>query len=152
MKKILMMVLLVWGIWAEDAYPHEMYVKKNPTNENGIEFGVNDASSFVRWRAYVKGLSNNGQGDNAGWSYANGWWYYELSSISQRVMWRTTGLQNQKFVVTYWVSRAMELGSMGRKLKSFLMRSCLLPISPTYSMARFISKARSILLCHRLTI
>jgi len=106
MKKILMMVLLVWGIWAEDAYPHEMYVKKNPTNENGIEFGVNDASSFVRWRAYVKGLSNNGQGDNAGWSYANGWWYYELSSISQRVMWRTTGLQNQKFVVTYWVFKS----------------------------------------------
>ncbi|MBN1325584.1 peptidoglycan DD-metalloendopeptidase family protein [Candidatus Falkowbacteria bacterium] len=106
MKKVLMVALIVFGIWTEDAYPHEMYVKKNPTNENGIEFGVNNASDFVRWRAYVKGVSNNGQGENTGWSYANGWWYYEVSSISQRVMWRTTGLQNQKFVVTYWVFKS----------------------------------------------
>ncbi len=86
------------------AWAHDMYIKKNPTNEGGIEFGVNNASGFVKWRAYVKGKSNNSRGQNTGWKDSgNGWWYYDLDSIDQRVLWRLDGIGNQVFVVTYWV-------------------------------------------------
>ncbi len=91
---------------AQEAKAHQLWIKKNPTNEDGIEFGVDNASEFVWWRACVRGVSNNSQGQNTGWQYANGWWYYDLDSISQRVMWRVTGLENQEFVVTYWVFRS----------------------------------------------
>jgi hypothetical protein len=106
MKRVLMIGLFLLSLWTEKVWSHDMYIKKNPTNENGIEFGVNNATSFVRWRAYVKGQSNNSQGINTGWTNANGWWYYDLSTVTQRVMWRLDGLQNQKVTVTYWVFKS----------------------------------------------
>ncbi|MCX6740684.1 MAG: hypothetical protein NTZ49_05680 [Candidatus Parcubacteria bacterium] len=108
MKKVFLAVLVLGLLLTTNAaMAHDMYVKKNPTNESGIEFGVNNASGFVRWRAYAKGLSNNLQGQNTGWKDAgNGWWYYDLTSINQRVMWRLDGLSNQKFMITYWVFRS----------------------------------------------
>jgi len=107
MKKILTAAIALMFIFASDVWAHEIYIKKNPTNQNGIEFGVNNASGFVRWRAYVKGLSDNSQGLNTGWKNSgNGWWYYDLSSVSQRVMWRVDGIADQKFRITYWLYRA----------------------------------------------
>lgn len=108
MKRSMMAVVLVIGLMARSVFAHTMYIKKNPTNENGIEFGVDNATGFVRWRAIIHGLTNNSQGQNTGWESApdNYWWYYDLSSITQRVMWRLTGLENQKFVITYWVFKS----------------------------------------------
>ena len=99
------MALLI--LLSQEVFAHQMYIKKNPTNENGIEFGVDNTTGFVRWRAYVKGLTNNSRGLNTGWSDSgNGWWYYDVSSLSQRVMWRLDGLANQTFTITYWVFRS----------------------------------------------
>lgn len=108
MKKAVLaaMFVLICGISSDAALSHSIYIKENPTNDTGLEFGVDNAGGFVRWRAYVRGLANNSQGQNTGWHDAgNGWWYYDLSSISQRVMWRLDGLENQKYVITYWVFR-----------------------------------------------
>ncbi len=105
MKRFVLAVILA-VIWAQSASAHDIYIKKNPTNENGLEFGVDNASGYTHWRAYVKGLSNNNQGLNSGWQYANGWWYYDLSYITQRVMWRLDGLANQKFIITYWAFKS----------------------------------------------
>jgi murein DD-endopeptidase MepM/ murein hydrolase activator NlpD len=108
MKKFVQAVMvMVLVLAAQVAGAHSMYLKKNPTNENGIEFGVDNASGFSRWRAYVRGVSNNSQGQNTGWKDSgNGWWYYDLASVSQRVMWRLDGLANQELVITYWVFRS----------------------------------------------
>ncbi len=96
--------VIVGVLITNQGWAHQIYIKKNPTNENGLEFGVNNASEFVRWRAYVCGLTDNSQGLNSGWtSSGNGWWYYDLTSLDQRVMWRLSGLANQQFVITYWV-------------------------------------------------
>ncbi|MDD5341696.1 MAG: peptidoglycan DD-metalloendopeptidase family protein [Patescibacteria group bacterium] len=106
MKFLLAAIVLTISLMAQTVSAHAIYIKKNPTNEAGIEFGVDNASGFSSWRAYVKGESNNGQGQNGGWTYANGWWYYNLTSVTQRVLWRTTGVDNQKFMVTYWVFKS----------------------------------------------
>ena len=108
MKKLIIAVVVAAIILAaEVSSAHDLYVKKNPTNEGGIEFGVNNASGFVKWRAYVKGLSNNSQGQNTGWKDStNGWWYYDLADINQKVMWRLDGLANQTYMVTYWVFKS----------------------------------------------
>ena len=107
MKKMVFAAMVVClATLANVVFAHEIYIKKNPTNENGIEWGVDNATGFVKWRAYIRGTSNNGQGQNTGWTLANGWWYYNLDSITQRVMWRLTGLENQKLVITYWVFRS----------------------------------------------
>ena len=89
------------------ALAHELYLKKNPTNEEGIVWGVDNASGFTRWRAYIKGLSNNSSGTNSGWSQAgDGWWYYDISSLSTRVLFHTSGLENQNFQITYWAFKS----------------------------------------------
>lgn len=108
MKRFALAVVVMVGLFiSQSSWAHQIYIKQNPTNQNGIEFGVNNASGFVRWRAYVKGLSNNSRGQNSGWTDSgNGWWYYDLNSISQRVMWRLDGIANQQFTVTYWVFRS----------------------------------------------
>lgn len=109
MKKVMVVIasLTLVCLLSSKALAHQMYIKKNPTNENGIEFGVDNAVGFVRWRAYVKGLSNNSRGQNTGWTDSgNGWWYIDISSISQRVMWRLDGLANQNFVITYWAFKS----------------------------------------------
>jgi murein DD-endopeptidase MepM/ murein hydrolase activator NlpD len=105
MKKIIMVIGVMAGVLlTSQGWAHQIYIKKDPTNEAGIEFGVNNASEFVRWRAYVRGLSDNSQGLNSGWtSSGNGWWYYDLASLDQRVMWRVSDLANQQFIITYWV-------------------------------------------------
>jgi len=108
MKKILLAAMVAMVLMlAQASWAHDMYTAMNPTNQNGIEFGVNNASGFVRWRAYVKGLSNNSRGQNTSWKDSgNGWWYYDLADINQRVMWRLDGLSNQKYTITYWVYRS----------------------------------------------
>ncbi len=111
----LMIVVMLWCL-PSFAAAHAISVKKNPTAESGIEWGVSDASGFVRWRAYIRGLTNNGQGQNSGWSLANGWWYYELDRIDQRVMFRMAGLENQVFEVTYWVFRSDGSWEFGEKM------------------------------------
>ncbi len=93
-----------------------MTVRKNPTNESGIVWGVSDTAGFVRWRAYIQGLSNNGQGANTGWKYANGWWYYDLDRVDQQVMFSTSGLENQTFTLTYWVFRTDGTWEYGPKV------------------------------------
>lgn len=108
MKRVLTAVLMgVILFLAQPSWAHQIYIKKNPTNQGGIEFGVDNAVGYVRWRAYVKGVSDNSRGQNTGWKDSgNGWWYYELADINQRVMWRLDGLANQKFVITYWAFRS----------------------------------------------
>jgi len=110
MKKtaiVLCLLLALTTLTSVAVSTHQIYIKKNPTNENGIEFGVDNASGFVRWRAYVKGLTNNSRGLNTSWTDSgNGWWYYDLSSIAQRVMWRLDGITNQKFRITYWAFKS----------------------------------------------
>jgi len=107
MKRFVFAAMVVMIFWTQAAWAHQIYIKKNPTNEGGIEFGVDNASNFVRWRAYVRGVSNNSQGQNTGWhDSGNGWWYYDLSYVTQRVMWRLDGIANQEFVITYWVFRS----------------------------------------------
>lgn len=91
--------------FAQAGLAHEIYLKKNPTNENGIEFGVNNAAGYVSWRAYVNSAA--GKGLNTGWKDAgNNWYYYELDNINQRVMWRLGGMENSKLLITYWVFKA----------------------------------------------
>ena len=109
MRKVMVVItaLTLMCLLSSQALAHQLYLKKNPTNENGIEFGVDNASGFVRWRAYVKGLSNNSRGQNTGWTDSgNGWWYYDISSVSQRVLWRLDGIANQNFVITYWAFKS----------------------------------------------
>jgi len=110
MKKVTVAVILLLALTAlrsQAVTTHQIYIKKNPTNENGIEFGVDNATGFVRARFYVKGLSNNSRGLNTSWTDSgNGWWYYDVPAVTQRVMWRLDGIANQKFVVTYWVFKS----------------------------------------------
>ncbi|MCX6745938.1 MAG: peptidoglycan DD-metalloendopeptidase family protein [Candidatus Parcubacteria bacterium] len=109
MKKVMVVIaaLTLVCLLSTQALAHQIYIKKNPTNESGIEFGVDNASGFVRWRAIAKGLTNNSRGQNTGWTdTGNGWWYYDVSSITQRVMWRLDGIANQNFVITYWVFKS----------------------------------------------
>lgn len=107
MKNMVMAVIVILGVLISNkVQAHQIYVKKNPTNENGIEFGVDDTLGFVRWRAYIRGVTDNSPGLNSGWTNSgNGWWYYDLGSVSQRVMWRLEGIANQEFVITYWLFR-----------------------------------------------
>jgi len=108
MKKLVAIaVIALVVILSQEVLAHQIYIKKNPTNENGLEFGVDNASGFVRWRAYAKGITNNSRGQNTSWiDSGNGWWYYDVSSITQRVMWRLDGIANQNFVITYWAFKS----------------------------------------------
>ncbi|MCX6744836.1 MAG: peptidoglycan DD-metalloendopeptidase family protein [Candidatus Parcubacteria bacterium] len=108
MKKMMIAFTVVLaGLIANTSWAHDISLKKNPTNENGIEVGVINAASFPRWRVYVKGMSNNSQGQNTGFKDSgNGWWYYDLADINQKVMWRLDGLANQTYLVTYWVFKS----------------------------------------------
>jgi len=120
MKKsvLFVTVLTLVCLFSSQAMAHQIFIKKNPTNENGIEFGVDNASGFMSWRAYVQGQTNNSQGQNPGWKDSgNGWWYYDLSSISQRVMWRLDGIANQKFIITYWVFKSDGTWEYGPKVE-----------------------------------
>lgn len=102
---------------ANTSWAHDINITKNPTNQNGIEVGVVNATGFVRWRIYVKGLSNNSQGQNTGWKYASdGWWYYDLADINQKVLWRLDGLTNQTYTVTYWVFKSDGTWEYGPKV------------------------------------
>lgn len=118
MKKMICAVMMALALLASQAsWAHSMYIKKNPTNENGIEFGVDNAAGFVRWRAYVYLGPNGNPGQNSGWKSAgDGWWYYDLSSITQRVMWRLDGIANQKYTITYWVFRSDNTWDYGPKV------------------------------------
>jgi murein DD-endopeptidase MepM/ murein hydrolase activator NlpD len=100
-------ILLFVCAIASESLAHSITVQKSPTNEGGIVWGVSGASGFSRWRAYIRGVSNNAQGHNTGWKDSgNGWWYYDINSIHNQVMYRTTGLENQQFELTYWVFRS----------------------------------------------
>ncbi|MCX6743437.1 MAG: peptidoglycan DD-metalloendopeptidase family protein, partial [Candidatus Parcubacteria bacterium] len=121
MKKIALIIgflLALTTLTSQATSTHQIYIKQNPTNQNGIEFGVDNATGFVRWRAIVKGLTNNSRGLNSGWTdTGNGWWYYDVSSISQRVMWRLDGLANQTFTITYWVYRSDNTWDYGSQVQ-----------------------------------
>ncbi len=116
MKSILLKTASHVFFFIPSAFAHNIYVQKNPTNESGIVWGVNNANQFVRWRAYIRGLSNNSQGDNSGWKYANDWWYYDLNSINDKVMYRVNGLENQNFELTYWVFKSDGSWEFGEKV------------------------------------
>ncbi len=108
--KTLRMIVVIMAVMVflnSEVWAHQPDFKKNPTNENGIEFGIENAIGFDRWRAYVNTGSDFDCGDNIGWKNSgNGWWYYDLDSISQRVMWRLNGMTDRSFLVTYWVYRS----------------------------------------------
>jgi murein DD-endopeptidase MepM/ murein hydrolase activator NlpD len=106
-KQIFTVILSVCLLLAPASWAHTLYVKANPTNQNGIEFGVDNASGFTRWRAYVYLGPNGNPGQNSGWkSVGDGWWYYDLSTITQRVMWRLDGITNKTYKITYWAYRS----------------------------------------------